>query len=86
MATLHRSAALLPALAVALALAGCGNKGALVRPLPEPAEADAPPARALPPATDPAEADPPEEIVPPAADPPADPTTTPAAGGTDGDG
>ena len=70
-------------LAGGLALAACGNKGSLIRPLP--ATLDAPPADGLPPATDPTEADPPAEIdPPPAADPPSDPSTEPTSG--DGDG
>ena len=70
--------------ATCLVLAGCGNKGSLVRP---PAvAADAPPADELPPPTEPSEADPPAEIEPPpAADPPSDPSTEPVSGG-DGDG
>ena len=75
--------AVLLATAGLLALPGCGNKGALVRP-PVIAE-DAPPPDELPPATEPSEADPPAEIQPPpAADPPSDPTPTPVS--DDGDG
>ena len=65
-----------------LALGGCGNKGALVRP---PAADDAPPADALPPPTEPTEADPGTAIdPPPAADPPSDPSTEPVSGEVDG--
>jgi predicted small lipoprotein YifL len=66
-----RSAA--PALVVlALLLAACGNKGALV--LPSPAYDRAPPADALPAMDDPTEAGEPEQILPPdAEDPPAEP-------------
>ena len=75
-------------LAACLLLAGCGNKGDLVRPPPMVEEAlqdDAPPAVDVPPSTEPTEHDPPAEIPPPAAGgPPSDPATTPASG--DGDG
>ena len=75
-------------LAACLPLAGCGNKGALVRPPAVAAGAaadDAPPADELPPATEPTEADPPAEIdPPPAADPPSDPSTEPVSGEVDG--
>lgn len=70
--------------AACLPLAGCGNKGALVRP-PAVAADDAPPADELPPPTEPTEADQPPVIdPPPAADPPSDPATEPVSG--DGDG
>lgn len=60
------------AIALALLLAACGNKGALV--LPSPAHDRAPPADALPVMDDPTEAGEPEQILPPdAEDPPADP-------------
>ena len=74
--------------ATCLPLAGCGNKGALVRPPAVAAEAaadEAPPADELPPETEPTEADPPAEIdPPPAADPPSDPSTAPVSGEVDG--
>lgn len=76
-------------LLAALALAGCGNKGALVHPPAVPYEEAerTPPADELPPATEPSEADPPAEIEPPpAADPPSDPTTEPTGTDPDGDG
>ena len=70
--------------AACLPMAGCGNKGSLVRPPPAAAD-EAPPADELPPATEPTEADRPEEIPPPpAGDPPSDPSTEPVSG--DGDG
>ena len=75
-------------LAACLLLAGCGNKGDLVRPPPmveEALEDDAPPAQEPPPTTEPTVPDQPPEIEPPAAgDPPSDPVTTPVSG--DGDG
>lgn len=88
--TTHRTfapALLVGLIAACLALAGCGNKGALVRPPAVAADAaagDAPPADELPPATEPTEADLPAEIDPPAAGPPSDPATEPVSG--DGDG
>jgi predicted small lipoprotein YifL len=78
--TLHLQRLVLAAALVAcLPLAGCGNKGSLVRP---PAAADdAPAAAELPPETEPTEADQPAEIAPPpAADPPSDPSTGPVSG------
>lgn len=75
-------------LAACLLLAGCGNKGDLVRPPPmveEALEDDAPPATEAPPTTEPTVPDQPAEIEPPAAGgPPTDPATTPVSG--DGDG
>jgi predicted small lipoprotein YifL len=63
---------LLVAVALCTALAGCGNKGALV--LPSPAYDRAPPADALPVMDDPTEGGEPEQILPPdAEDPPAAP-------------
>lgn len=84
--TLHPRALVLLVLVAALCqpLAGCGNKGSLVRP-PATYPDDAPPATELPPPTEPTEADPPAEIdPPPGAGAPTDPSTGPTSG--DGDG
>lgn len=71
---------LLPAAALCLALAGCGNKGALV--LASPAPERAPPADALPVMDDPTEAGQPERILPPPAeDPPAGASPTDGGNG-----
>lgn len=83
--TLHPRALVVVAVlaAACLPLAGCGNKGALVRP--PVTSSDAPPAADLPPETEPTEADQPAEIDPPAgAGAPTDPATEPVSG--DGDG
>ena len=89
MPTRPRSATFACLFLAVLALAACGNKGALLLPPPslDAVEDGTPPATELPPATEPSEADPPAEIEPPpAADPPSDPGTEPVGGDTDGDG
>jgi predicted small lipoprotein YifL len=71
-APMNAGSALTLAIALALLLAACGNKGSLV--LPSPAYDRAPPADALPVMDDATEAGEPEQILPPdAEDPPADP-------------
>ena len=66
------------------ALAACGNKGPLVKPVPAGAE-PAPATIESPPSSDPTDSEAPVEIPPPpAADPATTPTPVPADGGGNG--